>query len=90
MMLKDAIRKCVVCGHPESTGKGETLQEKCFSTLKKHFSTSAIVTSNDDGIKVKTRHIYDMDFEALKGIEGMYKDIEITRSAKDVLIIIKF
>ncbi len=90
LVPKDTIKRCIVCGHPETELKKETLQEKCFSTLKKHFGNSAVVTSNEDGIKVKTKHIYDADFEILKSIEGMYKELDITRSDKEVLVIIKF
>jgi len=82
---KQTIRKCTKCGHPE-----ETLQEYSLRVLKKHFGSSATVRNQENVIKVNSLLLVDNDLEALKGIEGMYKNIEIKRSGSGVVIILNF
>lgn len=69
------------------------MQEKCKKQLELLFPVCIIrygVGEFKNQLRFNKSSIENEDFENLKQVEGMYKDISIKRSGTGLVIIIKF
>lgn len=67
-----------------------TLQEKVLQKVKKFYLEGASIRNQTNCIKINAFVLVDADIEFFKEIEGMYSNIEIKRSGKGLVVILKF
>lgn len=65
----------------------ENLQQKVHQQLSKHFIG---VTSTNDSIRILVSKLNDKDLEALKEVEGMYRELSINRSGSGISVNLNF